>query len=364
MEQVRIAKQSDQKAYRDLWQICFGDSDAFCQWFFIHRFCPSYSVCLELDGILPSAMQAFPYDILIRGKRIEGAMLCGVCTHPQYRKRGYMGRMFSYNMKVLRQHQKAVAVHTPAVLESYFSFGHETVADACYLTAEKLPVTQKKELIFLEGEERKNAFACYDKFARKYSGIVLRGVDDFIRKMDDYSADGGRIVVDRKDSPSAYACFYLTQDELTCVEAAGETEALQTLLEDLLTLGGGRKCSVKLPPDTDVTLSCCEKKILPKGVMGLANISLLLERLGLESESSFCLRDTVIEENNGCFDLSGKNSQKPPSFVISAGKLLPVLVGYRSLEEQRPWIEVKDEKGFREIAEALPKVPCYIIDEY
>lgn len=364
MEKVRIAVPADKKAYRDLWQICFGDSDAFCQWFFDHRFCPSYSVCLETDDVMPSAMQAFPYDILIRGKRVEGAMLCGVCTHPQYRKRGYMGKIFSYNMKVLRQHCCSVAVHTPAVLESYFSFGHEPVADACYLTAEKLPVMEEKSLLFLKGEERKNAFSCYQRFAERYSGMILRSEVDFMRKMDDYGADGGMVAADDKEHPKAYACFYLTEEELTCVEAAGETKALQKLLSDLISLGAGRRCSIKLPPDTEVTLPYCTKKIQPKGVMGLADLSVLLENLGLKSDTSFYVRDSVIEENNGCFDLSGKKSGKAPAFVIDAGKLLPVLVGYRSLEEQRPWIEVKDEKGFGEIADKLPKVPCYIIDEY
>lgn len=364
MEKVRIAQQADKKAYRELWQICFGDSDDFCQWFFDHRFCPSYSVCLETEGFLPSAMQAFPYDVIIRGKRVEGAMLCGVCTHPRFRRRGYMGKIFSYNMKVLRQHRCAVAVHTPAVLNSYFSFGHEPVADACYLTAEKLPESEEKNMVFLEGEERKNAFPCYSSFAKKYSGMILRSEVDFMRKMDDYGADGGRIAVDQKEHPKAYVCFYLTEEELTCVEAVGETVALQQLLGDMLTLGGGRKCSIKLPPDTEVSLEVCRKEIRPKGVMGLADLTLLLEKLELKSEASFFVQDSVIEENNGCFDLSGRKSEKSPAFLIEAGKLLPVLVGYCSLEEQRPWIKVKEEKGFREIAEALPKIPCYIIDEY
>ncbi len=364
MEQVRIAESKDKTAYKELWKICFGDSDAFCQWFFDHRFCPSYSACLEAEGVLPSAMQAFPYKILIRGKQIEGAMLCGVCTHPEYRKRGYMGKIFSYNMKVLREKERAVAVHTPAVLESYFPFGHEPVADACYWTAEHIPAMQKKSLVFLEGEERKRAFGCYQEFAKRYSGIVWRTEEDFLRKMDDYQADGGRIAVDHKEHPSAYVCYYLTEEELTCVEAVGETAALQSLLESIVSHGEGRRLSVKLPPDTEIMLPFGKKEIKQKGVMGLSNISMLLHRLELQSEASFLVRDSVVAENNGCFDLSGRHSQRPPAFVIEAGKLLPVLVGYRSLEEQRPWIEVNEEKGFLEIAAKLPKVPCYIIDEY
>lgn len=38
MTAVRIAKAEDKKAFYDLWKICFGDSDAFCDWFFVNRF--------------------------------------------------------------------------------------------------------------------------------------------------------------------------------------------------------------------------------------------------------------------------------------------------------------------------------------
>ena len=32
MTAVRIAKAEDKKAFYDLWKICFGDSNAFCDW--------------------------------------------------------------------------------------------------------------------------------------------------------------------------------------------------------------------------------------------------------------------------------------------------------------------------------------------
>lgn len=50
MTAVRIAKAEDKKAFYDLWKICFGDSNAFCDWFFINRFAPDYSVVLETEG--------------------------------------------------------------------------------------------------------------------------------------------------------------------------------------------------------------------------------------------------------------------------------------------------------------------------
>lgn len=56
MTAVRIAKAEDKKAFYDLWKICFGDSDAFCDWFFVNRFAPDYSVVLETEGKIVSCI--------------------------------------------------------------------------------------------------------------------------------------------------------------------------------------------------------------------------------------------------------------------------------------------------------------------
>lgn len=59
MTAVRIAKAEDKKAFYDLWKICFGDSNAFCDWFFINRFAPDYSVVLETEGKLSAVCRRF-----------------------------------------------------------------------------------------------------------------------------------------------------------------------------------------------------------------------------------------------------------------------------------------------------------------
>ena len=130
MTEVRVAHQADKKEFDRLWKVCFGDSEAFCDWFFENRFAPEYSIVLETEGEIASCMQAFPYHILIRGREIPGAMLCGVSTHPSQRKKGHMGQIFSYEMNHLRKMGCSVAPPTPAVLPSYFSLGHFPVADA------------------------------------------------------------------------------------------------------------------------------------------------------------------------------------------------------------------------------------------
>ena len=362
MTAVRIAKAEDKKAFYDLWKICFGDSNAFCDWFFINRFAPDYSVVLETEGKIVSCMQAFPYTLWIRGREIPGAMLCGVSTHPDYRKKGYMGQIFTYEMKLLREKGCLVAPHTPAVLQSYFPFGHFPVADAAYLTCDGMCAT-KGNVTLTPVTELDSLFPLYTAFAKKYSGMVLRTKEDFLRKAADYAADGGKCAAYiRNNEIKGYAFYYKTETELTCVEAVADEKCYPMLMEGLRKEADGLVFYAKLPPEMKLPFAKTERK--QKGVMGLCNASALLQALQLELPYAFRLTDAVISENNGVFNFQGESSAETPVFEISAGQLLQVLVGYHSFAEIRSELKIFDEEKYKELDAFLPKQKCYIIDEY
>lgn len=366
MTKVRVARQEDKKDFDRLWKICFGDSSAFCDWFFENRFAPEYSIALEAEGELASCMQAFPYGILIRGKEIPGAMLCGVSTHPDQRKKGHMGKIFSYEMNHLRKMGCIAAPHTPAVLPSYFSFGHFPVADAAYLECESVPLLPLSENIITVSERNwSKLFPLYHKFAQKYSGIIQRTEEDFLRKAADYAADGGKcIAYIEKEEIKGYAFYYQTEEQMLCVEAVAEDDYWGPLMEGLFALGVGLKFSAKLPPELELSFPFATLTRKQKGVMGLCNISALLEALDLNIPYCFKVNDHVVPENDGCFDFKGESTTDEPAFEISAGHFLQVLVGYYSLNELRNECNIFDEVKFNEIDTLLPKQHCYIIDEY
>ena len=366
MAEVRVAEMKDKKDFYRLWQICFGDSDAFCDWFFENRFSPEHSIVLEAEGKITSCMQAFPYTVQVRGKDIPGAMLCGVSTHPDHRGKGYMGKIFSYEMNHLRKMGYHVAVHTPAILPSYFSFGHLPVADASYLRCNVIP-SQKNitNCCILNEKEWYRCFPLYEKFAEKYSGIIKRTESDFLRKAADYAADGGQMLAYIEDNiVKGYAFFYKTKEEMLCVEAVSEDDYWKLLMDGLFAHGAGLKLSIKLPPEVRISYSFSTLERLQKGVMGLCNAAGLLKELQLQIPYTFRIKDSVVAENNGIFDFQGNLSQALPVFEISSGHLLQVLVGYHSFDELIHEIEIYDNDKFEEVNLLLPKQNCYIIDEY
>lgn len=363
---VRVAKTEDKADFYRLWKICFGDSDAFCHWFFENRFAPAYSVVLETEGEIASCMQAFPYTLRIRGKVVPGAMLCGVSTHPSHRKKGFMGQIFRYEMNHLHEKGCIVAPHTPAVLPSYFSFGHLPVADAKYLECECVPSFETSvELASIEEKDWDKLFPLYERFAANYSGIIWRTKEDFLRKAADYAADGGKCAAYIKNNEiKGYAFYYQTEEILLCVEAAAENGYYHSLMEGLLACGKGLAFSAKVPPELYLSFPFGKLERRQKGVMGLCNGSALLKALDLEIPYGFKVDDDVVPKNNGIFDFKGSSYTGTPVFEISAGHLLQVLVGYHSLSELENEIVVFDKEKFDEINALLPKQNCYIIDEY
>lgn len=364
---VRVAQAGDKMDFYRLWKICFHDSDAFCSWLFENRFFPDYSVCLEQGKEIVSCMQAVPYTVWLRGKKIPGAMLCGVSTHPQHRKKGYMGKIFSFEMNLLWEKGIIVAPHTPAVLESYFPFGHFPVADACYLECDNVPENAafKKLCSFSAKPDLERLFPLYTAFAKKYSGMVLRTRAEFLRKCEDYASDGGKCIAYLKDTEiKGYCFFYQTEESVICIEAVAEEGCFYALLEGLYPYASGRALSVKLPPDLYIHSPFGRVIRRQKGVMGLCNLPELLALLDLEIPYGFAVKDTIVAENTGCFDFKGKPYSGVPAFEMDAGHFLQVLAGYCTLSELENSIKINDGAAFAQINRLLPKCSCYIIDEY
>lgn len=361
---VRIAKKNDIESFYHLWKLCFEDSDRFCSWLFQNRFFPDYSVCLEKDGEILSAMQGVPYNIQVREKVLEGVMLCGVSTHPSHRQKGYMRKIFTFEMDLLRRKGVLLAVHTPAVLGSYFAYGHYPVADAAYIQG-KRKVEKRDDFIILEKSQWPALFPLYKaNIGESYSGALRRTKQEFLRKCEDYVSDGGRCIVFQDTIIQGYAFYYLMENQLICPEAVANPGFYNALLEEIFALAKGREVLVKLPPDIDTSQQFGTKKCYPKGVAGVCNIGAILKKMEIYCPYAVEFCDPIVPENNGIFSFDGTKVCEKPAIKIDAGHFLGVIMGYASLEEVKPFVTIFNQEGYDFINQALPKCKCYIIDEY
>ncbi len=369
MPEVRIAKQQDMDGFRNLWRICFGDSEQFMDWFFSERYFPEFSVCLLEDDVIMSALQSYPLHVHIRDRILPASMLAGVSTHPDREGRGYMKQIFLRYMQRVRELSIPIVIHTPAHIPTFHSRGHLPVSETLHLELERTQATMPVEI---SPHSLYNDLAllqvCYQQATSKYSGCVSRTIADFAYKFRDYGSDGAKCLVHMSADDALGYCVYYKTSELVHVEEcfAKDDETLTLLLQALCYEADGRKLHVKLPPDEKPNLSGSKLSIRQQGVMGIADISQTLRLLVGDATYVFDIVDKTVPQNTGIWDGMGKPSDRKPHIRMEAGRLGQFLCGYRSLSTlaQEQQADILDEGAIRELDAAFPEKICFITDEY
>ena len=365
---VEIATQKQKQAFFDMWQNCFDDSEAFSKWLFEKRFLPDYCTYIKKDGHIVCCMQSYPLHIWVRGNVVKGVMLCGVCTDKQYRKQGLMTELFCYTMHFLREKGFIIAVHTPAVLNSYFSFGHFPVNKCQYVYSENVCAVEKNSNIIEIHTHMDRLYPCYEMFSQKYSGCISRTMADFVLKMEDYKADGAKVIAyEQYDSIKGYSVFYCTNDMVQAVETVAQNQQIyQKIVEGVCYYAQGLKLSVKLPENITIDMPFLKSKVVEKGVAGILNIQKLMSVLGQKKGYAIAIEDNVIKQNNGVFDLDGSITTMSPDIKLCVANAVQLFLGYCSLYdlEKSHSVEIYHKQHAQEIADFYTKQQCYIIDEY
>ena len=371
MNQIRIVKKEDKEQLKELWKNSFQDSKQFVDWYFENRFIPSYSVCMEKDGEIISAIHSSPVHVILRGKLFPSTIVAGCATKKGYEKKGYMKQLFSYFMNYMREIEIVLAPHTPARLETFFNIGHYPVADAGFFDCEKVTqynqtLVESNKIVEIKNNELlDNLLLCYQKTAFSYSGMISRSLADFHLKASDYRADGGKCIAHIIDEKIKGYCFYFDTPEFVHMEEfITENEQEEILfIEYGKKLAFGKKLHIKLPYNTKFSNNL---KIEPHSVMGLINAQKLLSILGNHLPYTIEITDAIVNKNQGIYDMQGNKTNKSPQIKIESGRFLQWISGYASLKElaQKEQAILLDEQAAYELDKLFPKVPCRIIDEY
>ena len=370
MPDVRIAQPQDRDRFRNLWRICFGDSEAFMDWFFSERYFPEFSVCLLEDDVIMSALQSYPLHVRIRDRILPASMLAGVSTHPEREGRGYMKQIFLRYMQRVRELSIPIVIHTPAHIPTFHSRGHLPVSETLHLNMEHAqsktmpseitPHSLNSDLAPLQ--------VCYQQSTAEYSGCVSRTIADFAYKLRDYASDGAKCLARMNgDDALGYCVYYVTPERVHAEECfAKDDETLSLLLQALCHEADGRKLHVKLPPDVKPDIPGAELSIRQQGVMGIADVSQTLRLLIGDASFVFDIIDNTVPQNTGIWNGMGRPSDRKPHIRMDAGRLGQFLCGYRSLQTliQEQQAIILDEGAVRELDAAFPEKICFITDEY
>ena len=78
---------------KQLWKLCFQDTDDFVDLYFRMRYTDEINSAIEMDGRVVAALQRVLYSLTCFGTVIPVAYISGACTHPSYRQHGLLRRV-------------------------------------------------------------------------------------------------------------------------------------------------------------------------------------------------------------------------------------------------------------------------------
>jgi predicted acetyltransferase len=129
---IQIAKEGDKKNVKQMWKICFDDSEEFMDIYFSEKYQNENTLIYFEQNRPVASLQLLPYFFTFYGIEVPISYISGACTLPKYRKRGCMTKLLTMAFEIMQERKTPISILIPAdnYLCSYYkNFGFETVFD-------------------------------------------------------------------------------------------------------------------------------------------------------------------------------------------------------------------------------------------
>lgn len=96
MEKISYAEKENFDEILELWDMCFSDFPGFTKWYFKNIYSERNTLIYIKNGIICSMLQETRFEFNNAGL---ATYIYGACTHPLYRKRGYMAHLIEQSFR-------------------------------------------------------------------------------------------------------------------------------------------------------------------------------------------------------------------------------------------------------------------------
>jgi len=331
---ISNADKGDTDSLKALWRACFGDSEAYTDYYFSRRYRPERTLVIRDNGAVIASSQETFHQMPFFGETKLAAYILGVCTHPEYRGRGLMSQLMR---RALREQARAGAFMSTLIPQEGYLFdvyrrcgffelfyAEKTAIGPGGETGVALNVITFADADKLGDAELAKLYDFYDRMYKKFSCTLLKSFADFSFFLKSFIIfDGAVYVCLESGGDIGGVCFLETHDgkllikELLCGDDAARAAILSKLFSDT----GEREIGAVLPGG---------RGSAPLGMGRILNVPELLNAFSRFAESDILIRvyDDIINHNNGTFLLS-KNGARitdaAPDFETDIGGLFRLL---------------------------------------
>lgn len=175
---------------KELWQLCFGDSREYADFFFGRAYRPEGTRTRVRDGKIVSAAQFFHFDITNGPHLLKSAYILGVCTHPDYRRQGLSGSIIRQILTEQADAGMDLAFLIPSAAH-LFTFYEKLGFSGVFTAYEDFLSPVKPDKPYEQMNPSVDAlYDFYDKFHRSLPSAVIKDRDYFNFAIDDFAQYG------------------------------------------------------------------------------------------------------------------------------------------------------------------------------
>lgn len=308
---------------KNLWKLCFADSEEFREMYFRLRYNDSVNIAMESEGKVIAALQMLPYPMTFGGEEIKVAYVSGACTHPDHRNRGVMGELLSRAFMRMLHNGKVLSALIPAepwLFAYYARYGYAPVFKCRTSTfvASDVPASGQEYVLRVGEQCKARRYEYLNGKLRERAYCMQHTKEDFRVILADLRLGQGYVYTlhtkesklkEGNDEPESKArivalavAYRAGSDEWRIGEIVSDTPETYTLLLQSICRDLNVSSVEVLAP-----LSADEAGE-PLGMARIIDAGAMLELyagIHPEVESCICLTDEQISENNGCYHLSG-----------------------------------------------------------
>ncbi|MCD8079827.1 MAG: GNAT family N-acetyltransferase [Bacteroides sp.] len=291
---------------KNLWKICFTDSDEFTDMYFSLRYREEINLAIRKNGKIVSALQMIPYPMTFCGQIVDTSYISGACTHPEERSQGFMKELLTQSFGRMYQQNVAFSTLIPAepwLFDYYNRFGYCTVFyySECSVPISKdtpLPTTYQIHSTIETDED------VYDYFQLKMQErpcCIQHPEADFAVILADMSLTEGKVYwISEKKQIKALAVIHKEKGQLQVRELLGNSQEEKDFL--LSAIGQENACS-SLTVIQPVSEGCSISKLGMARIIHTQQVLSAWASCHPHAELYIHLMDAQLPSNSGYYQI-------------------------------------------------------------
>lgn len=183
---IQFANKETRPFVRSMWKTVFEDKDEYIELIFSTKYSDENTLIYFEKNEIVASLQMYPYKMRFFGETIDIYYLAGLCTLPEYRNKGYMGKLIIRAFEVMLERKIPLSILVPA--EDWLFGYYEKYGYVETFKKGKNPI-DLDSLIFRYPDKMDTIFTTFEASYQHTDFTVLKTKDELQTILEEYIQD-------------------------------------------------------------------------------------------------------------------------------------------------------------------------------